>query len=889
MKLYDKNLITLDGKLDEPVWAELKTYSGFKGPLQEGGIPETAKTSFKILPCEDRIIFGVHCEEPDMSRFDDPKNAESSIWYTGSLEFFLAPSGSTFEFYQIVVSPYGKIATKFYSEKGVIQPDPYQPDFRHVIYKGENFWSAEIEMPLTMFYMTAQDQWRTTWLFNLCRNRLERRDGVGTYYQANYSWADVAGNFCNPEFYVPVDGFPMRAAEDALRIVSAAVDITAEGEDGYTGNMTVKVQCPENCEYIFSSDAAENMTITLNEGENEFDVPCRFPEFGRHYVELCLTRVRDGKEFRRHYPVRIEYIPIKLKVTKPEYRCNFYPGQDHSSINGTVFAADPITMKLEGAGIETQVITPNADGTFTFDTAGFEIGDAVLTITAGEHEIVQKIRNLPPTEHTMAWISNGNLVINGKATLRRDLYAQGYHTGEQLMRKLETEEFATLTRVGGARGELNPLWIFKQAGVSEDVTQDIVPCDAVFQAIDKIIEANKDRDFVYYYMIDEPECYGYSPIYMKHMYDYIAEKDPYHVIMSACRNAVDYINCYDWIEAHPYINPIVRDGKRSLGRTIDTLGSFVHALARLNRPDKCIGFMPTGYSYRYFNIYADYPTFDEMICHVWAGMVAGGKTLWSFACHDLADRPCMYEGTKFVFTSFEALDKYILHGKRSDLLKTQTVHAVRYDLDNQKMFAIVNLINEPQTVTVEGIEGVKWNTFRGERKITGNTFELKPYEVIIATTDVMDEGLATYEQTKALVDQQEYERCNSGSVFFGRDLDIEVTTNDSKGMKYKRFYKMFDGMKGNYAWSYASEKPKFVELDLTKVKKPFSKVVVHGFQVDKAELMVRNGGELTTPEVAEMHTDEWSTTIVLKQAVNPECLRLEFGGPRVEIYEIEAF
>ena len=889
MELYNNTCITVDGKLDEPAWANAREITGLKTLLGKGGQPEKAKTTIKILPCADRVYFGIRCDETDMSQERLKAVGEvHSVWLTDNVELFLSPIGSAFEFYHIGITMFDKVDFQYYTENGGIQPDPYKPDFRHAVYIGDDFWSVELELPLTMFYMTEQNQWSDTWLCNFCRNRTMRLDGVGKWTDIAYTWCDMVSNFFEFEKLRPISGFPMRNAEDAVRIVSAFADITAQDETGYRGTMTVKVQNPVDQEFVFTSEFADTKTVQMAAGENEIAVPCVFANYGRQSVDLCLTRSSDGKVFKRYYPVFVEYVPIKLHLTKPEYRCNFYPGQDNTTVTGTVFAADTITMKLEGPGLATQVIAPNADGSFAFDTAGFEHGDAFLTVTAGEHQLVQKIRNLPPAERMMAWISGGNLVVNGKPTLRMDQYAKGFHTGERLMRRLDTQEFSMMTNLPGARGELDPRRMLAAIGLSDDITRDGSPREEVFREIDKVIAANKDRDFVAYYMIDEPECHGFSPVYVKYMYDYIAQQDPYHVVMTASRTAVNFINCYDWVEAHPYINPVVIDGKRSYGRSINTVGSYVHALAKLGRTDKCIGFMPTGYSTRYFNQYGVYPTFDEMICHIWAGMIPGGKTVCSYVCSDLDDRPCVREGTKFVFSSFETLQKYILFAKRTDLLKTLSVHAVRYDLDGESMFVVVNMTGEPQTVTVPGIEG-QWHAFRSEQKIAGNTFELAPLQVIIGTTEVMDAGMSTYEQVKAQVDAEEHARTHSGNKLVDKQDEIEITTTNSAGTVFKHFYKMLDGMYGNYAWDYAGKDTKFVELNLTKVKPTFQKVVVHGFQVADATLMVRNNGELSTPELAEMTNDEWSTTFILKEPVCPDCLRVEFGAPRIEIYEIEAF
>ena len=58
-KLYEKNCITIDGKLDEPVWESVQAHCGFKALKCKGGEPGEVDTIFRIIPCEDRIYVGI--------------------------------------------------------------------------------------------------------------------------------------------------------------------------------------------------------------------------------------------------------------------------------------------------------------------------------------------------------------------------------------------------------------------------------------------------------------------------------------------------------------------------------------------------------------------------------------------------------------------------------------------------------------------------------------------------------------------------------------------------------------------------------------------------------------------------------------------------------------
>lgn len=877
-KLFDKNAITLDGRLDEAVWESVKEYTGFKGFQGGGGKPAPVQGYFRILPCEDRIYIGVRFDEPDIVQVA-ARHHERPIWCTDSVEVFLAPSGDSFDYYQFVVTLGNQTACNFYSEGGNINPDPFAPQWRSATYVGEDYWSAEIELPLTAFYMTPTVSWQSEWLINVCRGRADYSAGGATRY---YTWADLFKWYQEPQNFRRMDGFPIRPAENDVKIISAAVDITDKTEKGCIGTLTVSTSNPEDGVFTFASDVAEGATVSLKRGANEFTVPCCFTKEGRQKVELQLVRKSDGCVFKRWYPVRIVYEPVKLELSLPEFRGNFYPGQDYSKVVGKVIANKPVTVTLEGPGIGKKTVTPGADGNFTIDTAGFEIGEAMLTVTDSVNTLTKKIRRLAPTGHMMTWISGGNLIVNGKPTLRRNMYAEYYMGGEAFKIKYDSDDLHQTLNLIAQTPMMAPGRLIKGSeSPTGEATKDVVPCEEMFQKIDAIIEGNRDRDFAYYYLDDEPECRQVSTVYLKHLYDYITDKDPYHVVLMASRGAGDYILCCDWVETHAYINPVVKDGKRIYDRPINTLGSYLEAVLKQNRPDKCIGFMPTCYAS--VSSYCDYPTFDEMICHCWAAMLPGGKSLWSYAYHDLNDRASLYEGTRYVNASFEALEDMVLLGNRTELLKTQEVHAVHYRLNEEEMFVLVNFTQEAQQVTLEGISGT-WHHFRHGEMITGNSFELKPLEVFIGTSKVRDAGLPTYQESAALVDKLEYERTHTGNLLFARHKDIDITATVAASSR-----KLFDGTRDNLGWTCVVKDGKFFEMDLTKIKPAISKVVVHGFQIDDMEIKVRVGEELTVPAILEKKTEEFTTTFILAAPICPDALRLEFGERRVELYEIEVF
>ena len=91
------------------------------------------------------------------------KNEIGGIYNTtDAVELFFSTSGSPYDYYQFFISSKGDTLSNYYEEEGNIKPDRYAPVWKTAVYFGENYWSVEVEMPLTAFYMTPQIRWNDT-------------------------------------------------------------------------------------------------------------------------------------------------------------------------------------------------------------------------------------------------------------------------------------------------------------------------------------------------------------------------------------------------------------------------------------------------------------------------------------------------------------------------------------------------------------------------------------------------------------------------------------------------------------------------------------------------------------------------------------------------------
>ena len=866
----------LDGKLDEPAWTKADWESGFKRfNTEKKGRTPTAQTEFAILADAETLYIGIKARHAKMGEMKALSLA--SAWYDENVEFYLIPDGGAFEFYQFLIPFRVEKQAKFWSEGGKITPDPYGPVWESKAVETPEGWTAEAKIPLSAFYMTRNGSWKSSWKVSVGRSY---RDGERHEFS---SWID-GKNYRDFMHYRTVKGFPIRRVEEDVWVKSVVANVKGPENGRVSGTLDFTINVAKRGAFTLESDFSAPKEVTLKFGDNKVSVAAKFPENGRHQLPVTLTRT-DGKGVcKRTYPVIVDYRPIRLAFTRPGYRGNFYPGQNSDRVEGTVTSAvkGPIELTLEGPGFGKKTQTLAASGPFAFDTKGFQDGDAVLIVKAGGETLKRKVRKLAPLGggRPVSWIENGNLVVDGKPVLRRNMYAQYYRGGEAFRRKYDADDLHITKEIRG-RGTLEPGRLIKGMEQKEAI-YDMKPCDELFAKIDEVIEKAKDGKGVFYYISDEPECRNVSPVYLKYIYDYVSEKDPYHVILSCSRAGERYIDCADWFETHPYLNPHEVDGKRVYGRAPNEIGDFVSAFNPEKHPDKCIGGTPTCFTYSL----GDYPTFEEYLANVWCEFLRGAKTLYPFAYYDMGSRAALYEGTRYIFSSAEALEPVLLLGKRQTLVKTSEYEAALWTTpDGEKMFCVQNFTGGALKVTVPGLSG-EFREFRGTRTFAPKgelKVELKPLESLVATTKAYDKDLPTLEETRAKIDALEKERLGRPNQLLGRSKDMEVTSSLKESGE--RF--MFDGVRDVLAWYDRYGKNKFYEISFPKFVPEFSEISVYGFNIEGMKVKIREAGGWKDLVPVSTEKGEFMRRYVFDRKYSTVKLRIEFPKNKVELYEIE--
>lgn len=862
----------VDGRLDDAVWSRLTWRSDFRRLPGDLRTDPLNPTSFAMAVDDRAVYFAIRADYLDMESFKAAK--PKSIWVTDDCEVMLSPSGSSFEFYQFAMAAKGGIREAVYHyEGGFTHPDPYAPEWRSAVAMTETGYTVEIAVPFSALYMTRGEKWSDVWRVNVTRSTFSGSRQCVT-------WSPLRTTFIDPENFNRVKSFPRRRIEEDVRIVEAVPEIRYRTPKGYEGDIRVTVYVARGGEFELTTPYGGKAGVVLKRGENTVRVAAVFPEQKRYQLPLTLVRADDSTRVYREYPVVIAFEPIRMRLTTPCYADCFYPGQDASRIAGRIECA------LEGkvfVSCETgkRIELPPGGGEFSFDNADYPNGKVVLTAVCGADRCSKTVRKVEPDGHRLSWVENGNLVIDGKPVFRRNFYAPKHAVSKSFEARFVADGFHLTPEVTSG-GTFEP---HKLLGREDEARRDAPPSPAMLSKIDEVLDKAKGRDFAYYYISDEPECRSLSPVYFKHVYDYVKRRDPRHVILMVTRDPDRFADCYDWVEPHPYLNPFYDRGQRKHFTPMNRMASFLGGC--VGRSDKVVGFTPMVFSYEEGSSANDFPSFDEYLCNVWTMLAHGAKTIYPFRGGTLAERPGIYESARFANASIEELEDFFLLGKRTLLTQTPDYEVARWDLGKRRLFAAVSLAWTNVVAATTGLEG-RWHRFRSSDRraldvCTVARFDLAPFEVLVATTEATcGTRLPTAEEVREKVRREECERTHRDNQMFGRRTEVEFTGSSPFWGKST----IFNGVHDDFVARFAGTN-EWLEIAFPRGAISFDRLVFWGENMEGVAVKVREGGSWCelSPEkaVARVGAVEFS----YGRTVRTVRLRLEFRKPGMLLSEVE--
>ena len=891
----------LDGKLTEKAWNSGSSFSDFVPFTSERRASAEVDTTFMVRYDKDYLYFGVECQEPLMEKV---KLQKKSLWFADGIEIFLVPTGKDSTYYQFRVNVDKNRFQQYYEEGGNIKPVFYAPQWDSAVALQEKSWTLEVRIPWNALYMTSSNNWSTKWRLNIARNRRIARQ--------NISWSKLIAKCNEISRFRYMAGFPKKNPLLDTYVMDSVAKINKFDGKKFTGDLQFGIEVASKGKYqikcITNNKTYTQTFVAKKDGRNKVVIPnVVFNKPGKNNVNVILT-CNNTTITNQNFEVGVSFEPIVVKLSNPSYRNTFYPGQTAKTITGLAkinLDAKELAISFGKQPAKKYTIPKNSIVNFSIPAGKLVDGKHQLKFTIFPQKIEQVITvskySKIPAGKNVGWVENGKLIFNGKAILPRFLYAHYYLGGTAMQQRTDADDLALTGKERDYRLVCTPPRIIKGIEVKEG-TKDIRPCQELFDKIKAIMTHKKNKNFLFYYLSDEPECRSQSAVYLKYLYEFIKENDPWHPVMICTRAPERYIDCADILSPHPYIGPTYDgNGKRYLNIPIYRVRNYINAISKSNRPDKIASFTGQFFSYKSNSIYADYPTFEELESQVWSTLANGARWYTNYAYHDLGDRPAIYEGTRYQMTSLRRLENFILSSQCEELkVKAQynVCDAVVLKNKNDKLVIVVNLLDKAQKITVQSntLKSVPvWHRFRENQQIKGNsdvlTFNLKPYECMVLSSKVFDKNLPLRKDVIAKIAKLEAARLSRPNVLLGKGLDIEISTSNPPRSSLGIQNKLFDGTVDMLAWQHVNKKTKgFIDMLFPKFVPQFSKVRVWGNPATKdIKISIRKAGRWQTPTPKKVTTNKWYVEFDYGTMLKTIRMKIEFPKRKVaqEVYEIE--
>ena len=138
----------IDGVLDEQIWSQTQSYSGFLHPDRS---PAEPATEFRLLCDGTWLYVGVVCHEPEMDKLVAKRTGPDAnrIWADDCIELFIAPVQAEPRYFHLIANTIG--AT--YDAMGKGGPVDFNADWRTACKRYKDRWTLEIAVKLSSVFM----------------------------------------------------------------------------------------------------------------------------------------------------------------------------------------------------------------------------------------------------------------------------------------------------------------------------------------------------------------------------------------------------------------------------------------------------------------------------------------------------------------------------------------------------------------------------------------------------------------------------------------------------------------------------------------------------------------------------------------------------------------
>ncbi|OGV74729.1 MAG: hypothetical protein A3K18_15270 [Lentisphaerae bacterium RIFOXYA12_64_32] len=659
--------LTIDGKLDDAVWQKAPLQTGFEKPLGLSGkrepIPDDAQTEFRVMYDDDTLYFGVTCKEPKMSDLravpDDVHDA--AMWSDDDLEIFLDPVGDRMEYYQFAINSRATKTDLYMIEGGNTGKGGWSSDWQAAVFKGADFWSLEVAIPFGTFHNRPSSAWSENWVFSMSRTRTPAPAYWSMYSPGNGGYHNIS-NFgdlgqirvdkARFNLYAEAPKFVLEPEADGYR-VSSSLLLENRGDTPFAGTLEMNI--------LASKARGASQAVNLDARKSaRIDMP---PGFVKEQGKLpAVFRVVDAAK-RPVLVIRFDtwmtFTPLAVRLTQPNYRNCIFATQSIETLKGVVRSGLPLD-KVQGCTLKVTVASAlyaPRSVEIKIETADVPFELAIPGLPEGRHtvraEVLRPIENpkpggpkadlvaeaeivlrkLPRAPAVEARIDDqGNLLVNGEPVFPRGWYgSMSYCVAPSSFPQAQLPH-STNFMMGASAFEQSDLNLYTLSGLTTlGETQVDRPLNGEEKAKIRaqVAAVRNQRNVLGYYISDEPECRGISPVFLKSIYEFLMEEDPYRFCKIVSRSPAQYIEACDVMCPHPYMAPqAFEDGSRKFSSFLRHIHNVTVESVRANDGSKALWSMPQTFSYG--GLRGRHPNFVESRWFTHTAIACGAKGIVPF-------------------------------------------------------------------------------------------------------------------------------------------------------------------------------------------------------------------------------------------------------------------
>jgi len=360
--------ITLDGKLDEPIWNQAEKTSAFV--ICGNGEQSQFETTAQIAYDDENIYLAMQCAEPNIDALKALQQSKQGMMTVrdDAIELFFDPMATRAHFYQFIVHTANKGGSGYDGDYETELP------FEAATSLHEGAWYTEINIPFAK--IGVKPRIGDVWGMNLYRSRNSKGDNI----RELLAWKPTGGGFRLPDKfgYLLLSGFPgnptVKKAADQNKIDAIQRQIT----DEFAGRTRWS---SEDLNFEVMAERAARLTQLipiLARAESQFLTCVRPPISDQHILPFTVPGLDEIEKGISVSACRGEYEPAtfavfasSVKLTGVNLEISDFTTEDGKTLFGSIVepylikcwyqSGSPLTSAKNRTSLMAELLLKNPD------------------------------------------------------------------------------------------------------------------------------------------------------------------------------------------------------------------------------------------------------------------------------------------------------------------------------------------------------------------------------------------------------------------------------------------------------------------------------------------------------------------------------------------------